>query len=262
MGSLQHESMQHANEDALWNGDLGAGGISWAQRSKMGPLRGVIDAADTVGRRNAYMHALHKTIVQRALKRARPRRALDFGCGTGRFIPILSSRCADVHAIDKEYSMVRAARRHTGAYKAAIQHWAGRELQFETAFFDFILCSSVLCVTTPALFQHSLSEMARVCRPGGVILLLEQVKAERGLTVQTYEDALANAGFTTYALRPIRSAASRITSFVTKTSCIPSQFYGGVAVLEIAVTSRLRANDPTVPYVEYAIEARRATSGK
>ena len=34
--------MQRA-EDALWNGEAGAGGISWVDRSRMGPLRGVIE---------------------------------------------------------------------------------------------------------------------------------------------------------------------------------------------------------------------------
>ena len=43
--------MQHRGDDALWNGEKGAGGISWAERSSlMGPLRGVIDAADEAGR--------------------------------------------------------------------------------------------------------------------------------------------------------------------------------------------------------------------
>jgi SAM-dependent methyltransferase len=148
--------------DALWNGEKGAGGISWLDRSRMGLLRGVIDAADERGRRNLYMHTL------------------DFGCGTGRFLKILSEYGADVYAVDKESCMVEAARKYAGAYAKDIESCSPDRLSFEAAFFD-----------------ASLIEMARLLRPSGTLLLLEQVAPKRGLTLFRYFQALRGAGFST-----------------------------------------------------------------
>lgn len=151
-----------SESERLWNGEVGAGGISWADRSRMGPLRGVIDAADSVGRRNAYMHTLHTIVLERELKRfARARRALDFGCGTGRFFEPLARHSDSLFAVDREPAMVQAASRYSGRFVTQIDCWRTDKLPYETGFFDFVLCASVLCVTTRFLFDRSIQEIAR-----------------------------------------------------------------------------------------------------
>lgn len=231
--------------------------MSWDERSRLGLLRGVIDVADQKGRRNLYMHTLHTKALRKELRRAgRVGRALDFGCGTGRFLKTLSTYCRDVYAIDRAPSMVEAARTYASGHARAISGWTCEDLPYEDGFFDFILCCCVLCVTTRDLFDRSLIEMARVCRRGGAVLLLEHVSSERGLTLNSYQTALSNAGFEISRAYPMRSATSRITTLVTRYSCIPKFIFSALADLELRLT-RHRTYPPRVPYVEYVIAARR-----
>ncbi len=216
------------DRDLLWNGERGAGGISWIDRSRMGPLRGVIDAADESGRRNAYMHTIHTRVLARVLSRTPVlRRALDFGCGTGRFLQTISEHCPQVYAIDKEPSMVAASREYSGRFAAKIECCSPERTPFASNFFDFVLCAFVLCVTTTELFDTSLAEIARICNPGGSLLLMEQVTSRRGLTLSRYCSALRTAGFEVVRAYPIRSGASRFTALVTARSWIPASLFCG-----------------------------------
>jgi SAM-dependent methyltransferase len=245
-------------DDALWNGEDGAGGISWVDRSRMGPLRGVIDAADDCGRRNAYMHLLHTKTLERELRRLEPvGRALDFGCGTGRMLKTLASHSTAVYGIDREPTMVEAARSYAGAFARHIETWQSDRLPFQAEFFDFVLCSSVLCVTSVRLFDRSLAEIARILRPGATVLLLEQIAPARGLTLRKYFDALCRAGFETRRAYAIRSARSPFTQYVAKYPWIPGWAFGAMAGVELAISKQRKHTARADPYVEYAIVAQR-----
>lgn len=248
----------HPSDDSLWNGDKGAGGISWIERSRMGPLRGVIDAGDTVGRRNLYMHALHLRVLRNELKRAGTvQHALDFGCGTGRFIKTLATNSLHVAATDREPAMVEAARAYSSGSDAEIVRCDAANVPFENARFDFVLCSSVLCVTVASLIEDILKELARVTASGGTLVLLEQVAAERGLTLSRYYDALRAAGLKPIRAYPIRSSNSRCTAIAARDARIPAGFFDTLAAIELFVTrQRLWRGRP--PYLEHAIVARKA----
>lgn len=245
-------------DDSLWNGEGGAGGISWAERSRMGLLRGVIDAADRSGRRNGYMHALHTNVLVRELRRIAPcERALDFGCGTGRFLTTLARYSRQVYAVDREPEMVDAARRYASGYAESIALWSADELPFDSDSFDFILCSSVLCVTSAKLFHRSIYEMARVARPDATLLLLEQIAPSRDLTLRTFYNALVEAGFEPVRGYPIRAASSWVTHVVAEHFWIPEWSFAALASLELARAARRQFTARNDPYVEYAMVARR-----
>ncbi len=249
--------MTPRENDALWNGEKGAGGISWADRSQMGLLRGVIDAADISGRRNAYMHALHATVLKRELRRAGPLTvALDFGCGTGRFIEMLSEHSRRVFAADKEASMVDAARGYAGEHAVEIVRCGPSKLPFDSSTFDFTLCSSVLCVTMRYLLPEIVGELARVTKTGGTLLLLEQVRDAGGLTISRYFDTLSNAGFRISRSYPIRSGSSFFTNWAARTAWVPASAFPKLAALELSLTARALMRKRST-YTEYAIVARR-----
>lgn len=246
------------DENALWNGERGAGGISWADRSRMGLLRGVIDAADETGRRNAYMHALHTHVVEQELRRAAPiARALDFGCGTGRFLRALRRHSASVFAVDRAPEMVDAARAYAQDLADRIACCQTGVVPFEAGFFDFVLCCSVLCVTAARLFDRSLHEMARVAASGGTLVLLEQIAPARGLTLRRYYNALFDVGFEPLRAYPIRPATSNFTKIMARHPWIPPWSYRLFARMELLNV----ANNPQTarqdPYIEYTIVARR-----
>lgn len=245
------------DDDVLWNGERGAGGISWADRSRMGLLRGVIDAGDSSGRRNAYMHALHVAVLKRELARAEPlKRALDFGCGTGRFIEVLSEYCRHVAATDKEPSMVEAARFYAADHAAEIVCCEPAALPFESSTFDFTLCSSVLCVTRRSLIDEIVCELARVTRARGTLLLLEQVCDSRELTMSLYRDALTNAGFEVARAYPIRSGSSYFTQLAARNAWIPKSAFPKLAEAELTFTTH-GLNWRRADYTEVAFLAHR-----
>jgi ubiquinone/menaquinone biosynthesis C-methylase UbiE len=223
----------------------------------MGPLRGVIDAADNTGRRNLYMHTLHLQILKRELAQAGPvTRALDFGCGTGRFIQVLSRHCGHVCATDKEPSMIEAARSYAGRHAAEILCCDPANVPFNESAFDFVLCSSVLCVTIAPLIEQIVKELGRVVKTGGTLLLLEQVSEQRGLAVSRYYNALKHAGFRVLRGYPIRSAGSIFTALAASQTMISPSLFPVMARVELFITRR-GVLPNSVRYTEYAIVARR-----
>lgn len=243
---------QHPSSEAA------TGELTWAQRSALGMLRGVMDPADVGGRRNLYMHTVHTKALARELRRSAPvKRALDFGCGTGRLLRTLARSSAEVYGLDCEPAMVRAAWRYAQRYVTDIECWDEERTPFPASFFDFILCSSVLSVTEPEFFDRSLREMARMAQPKATLVLLDKVAPASGLALQRYFTGLSSAGFEplrAYALRP---AQSWYTALVTKYQWIPPWTYGMFAELELARAARRYHGENTGAYVQYAIVARR-----
>ena len=200
-------------DDPKWNGTEGRGGITWAERSRMGPLRGVLDPADASGRRNRYFHLLHEYVLRRFLQSSTREfaRALDFGCGTGRFLPLLSEFARSVHAVDLSPAMVEAAKLYHRLFADSIQEFSGDVLPFADDYFDLAISFCVLSVTSRELIGSSLRELARVCVDGATFLLYEKVSDVDGLSVQFIQQELRRAGFRLRYAFPVRSGTSKVT---------------------------------------------------
>src|SRR5579872_3433078 len=96
---------------------------------------------------------------------------------------------------------------YSGRNAAGILEWNGSKIPFVDGFFDFILCSSVLSVSPPRLVQSSLDEIARVCRDGGTMVILDKVFQDRPWTAERYRSVLAASGF--LVVTPIRFGLRR-----------------------------------------------------
>jgi ubiquinone/menaquinone biosynthesis C-methylase UbiE len=99
-------------------------------------------------------------------------RVLDVACGTGLNLPFFSS-ASEIVAIDLSQRMLDAAHRKAPGLNLNIQAQImdAEKLEFADASFDTVTSSLSTC-TFPDPIQ-ALREMKRVCRPGGLILLLE-----------------------------------------------------------------------------------------
>lgn len=101
------------------------------------------------------------------------RDVLDVGCGDGAYAIAAARAGARVAAVDRSASALQAAgrgARDTGL-PMALQVADARALPFPAERFDVALAVTVLCfVPEPAL---AVSELARVLRPGGVLVLGE-----------------------------------------------------------------------------------------
>jgi SAM-dependent methyltransferase len=111
-------------------------------------------------------YVLDPVMVPRALARS-PRKALDVGCGEGRFCRMLKPHGVDVVGVDPTPALIAAARtRDTrGVYLEA----PAERLPFGDETFDLVV-SYLSLIDIPDI-QSAISEMARVLRPDGALLI-------------------------------------------------------------------------------------------
>ncbi len=99
---------------------------------------------------------------------------LDLGCGTGLISTDLSGRVRNITGLDLGNSVLQRTRRNFKASCRYIELVQGdvTNLPFRDESFTKILCYSVvMCFHDYDDFKQALSEMLRVCKPGGKILV-------------------------------------------------------------------------------------------
>jgi ubiquinone/menaquinone biosynthesis C-methylase UbiE len=103
----------------------------------------------------------------------RGRRAIDIGCGSGRFTHALKKLGSDsVVGVDYGKQGLRIAediKKKLGAKGVSFKHASVLKLPFRDGSFDFVFCNGVLHHTEN--MERGIREMARVCEPGGKIWL-------------------------------------------------------------------------------------------
>jgi len=100
-------------------------------------------------------------------------RVLDVGCGDGAYSIHAARLGATVTGLDISPAMLDAARRRADAAGVSVEWREGRveALPFPAASFDVVIAVTVLCwVSDPA---GAVREMARVLRPGGIVVIGE-----------------------------------------------------------------------------------------
>jgi ubiquinone/menaquinone biosynthesis C-methylase UbiE len=128
----------------------------------------------------AYLDKIDDTFVDHALRLLDGRergRALDIGTGPGQIVIKLARRLTrwKFTGVDRSPNMITQARANFEAAGAVLagrvefQVADGNQLSFPDASVDFVMCNSVLHHLEEP--RHLLSEMARLVKPGGAILL-------------------------------------------------------------------------------------------
>ncbi len=148
---------------------------------------------DRVERRRALQASRSAALEARVLELLAPftgeERALDVGCGTGALAYALAPHVREVVGIDESEAYVAAAREHAPPGCTFLVGDAAA-LPFPYGDFDLVGCLRVLHhVARPELV---VSEIARVTRPGGRILLVDQlgdVDPIRSLELDRFERA-------------------------------------------------------------------------
>lgn len=109
-------------------------------------------------------------------------RILEVGVGTGISLPDYS-KSNRVFGVDISEPMLRKARRRVTelglSHVEGIEVMDAQRLEFESASFDVVVAQYV--VTAVPDPEAALDEFARVLKPGGEIVLLSRVGADRGL---------------------------------------------------------------------------------
>ncbi len=149
--------------------------------------------ADLVERRRALQAMRHEELAARVVELLAPfegnEHALDVGCGTGALAYALAPHVGDVVGVDGSEEYVAAAREHAPP-GCTFMVGDATALPFAYGEFDLVGCLRVIHhVRRPELV---VAEIARVTRPGGRILLADQlgdVDPIRSLELDRFERA-------------------------------------------------------------------------
>ena len=133
------------------------------------------DAAVAFDDARAYEHFMGRwsraigTAFLQWLAAPQAARWLDVGCGTGAFTELLLESCAPatVTAVDPAASQIDYARHHLPAERVDLRVADAQEMPFADDAFDIV--ASALAINFMADRARALSEMRRVCRPGGFV---------------------------------------------------------------------------------------------
>jgi SAM-dependent methyltransferase len=111
-------------------------------------------------------HVLDPPMMERVRARA-PGRALDVGCGEGRFCRMMQACGISTVGIDPTAALLDQARSHDpgGDYRLGV----AEDLLFEEDCFDLVV-SYLSLIDIPDL-PAAVAEMVRVLRPGGTLLI-------------------------------------------------------------------------------------------
>jgi ubiquinone/menaquinone biosynthesis C-methylase UbiE len=103
-------------------------------------------------------------------------RALDVGCGTGRWLRRYQQMGVRAVGLDATQDMLRRA--ITGGLKSPLVAARAQKLPFQDSTFDLVSDVTVVQHISSPEQQGVLNEMVRVLRPGGHLLLIELIKGE------------------------------------------------------------------------------------
>lgn len=126
---------------------------------------------------DAYVATVQRSVVNATIERplvldllgdVRGRRILDVGCGASPLGRLLVERGAAVVGIDGSTAMLRIAAASAVEGLALVAHDLNEPLPFADASFDAVTASFVLHYLED--WRAVLAELARVLRPGGVIV--------------------------------------------------------------------------------------------
>lgn len=108
--------------------------------------------------------------------------ALDFGCGLGRLSFALSRHFSRVVGVDASEVMISraSALRRESERITFVRIGVGLE-GFRDGEFDFVYSLITLQHMPPSLASHSVGELLRVCRPGGIVCLQAVASVPRRL---------------------------------------------------------------------------------
>lgn len=152
---------------------------NWNEYAGLGALRAVIDPLDRDGVKNAFIDRLQWGAVRPQL--GPPGRLLDLGCGTGRMAERVLARGFDYTGIDASEKMIEVARASHADPRARFEVAPCHATPFADGAFDVCLTVGVhqYLINGPE-GPSTMKEIARVLRPGGRLVMIEQASLSGG----------------------------------------------------------------------------------
>ena len=142
------------------------------------PLSIAIDPNDQLGLKNLYISLVNELALQQECQFSGQEIILDFGTGTGRLAQRLMPCVHGVVAIDISKRMLVRAKEAVDSCGILWMRADGIHIPLTTASVDRVFSVYTLQGFTDSDFIDSAREMARCCRGGGKVILLEQASKD------------------------------------------------------------------------------------
>lgn len=128
--------------------------------------------------RNLYNTGVENALIRKLVRRvrsARPESVVEFGCGPGRLVRALSehSGAADVVGLDLSPYLLERAHARLTRPNARLLHASGLSTPAGEASFDVAVAAHYVGHLPPPVRPAAVSEMARVVRPGGRVIIAD-----------------------------------------------------------------------------------------
>jgi SAM-dependent methyltransferase len=175
---------------------------------------------------------------------------LDFGCGSGRFLPLTVGIARYVVGLDISEQMLRLASVAVPRGRCDVVLFDGENVPFVERAFDAILSVGTLqCLADEDHFQRVVGQLGACVRADGAIYLLEQVRARPTAwqrTAEEYQTAFGRLGWSCRTSYPVRNGRSLLL-YAIRYGMIPRRWLPALAAREMERTRRRRPS-PWVPY--------------
>jgi ubiquinone/menaquinone biosynthesis C-methylase UbiE len=171
----------------------------WAERAVAWHTR-----VEKMGVDRAIFHKKHKTPEQLAgitrvqqdaiwphllaARNGTERRALDFGCGIGRWTPALANLIGSALGVDPTPELLAYAEAHRPSTTGVLDYalYDRGHIPAEDKAFDVLwVCMVLSTVLDEQMFQATLIELRRVLQPGALIVLTDNTSREDGRPIRS-----------------------------------------------------------------------------
>ena len=111
------------------------------------------------------------SLIERHIGNPRDLSALDVGCGVGNSHALLGKRIGRISGVDPSSECIVAAMKRNPDISYTVSD--GNVLPFQDELFDVVFAICVMHHVPPEKWKLFISEMARVTKPGGMVLVFE-----------------------------------------------------------------------------------------
>jgi SAM-dependent methyltransferase len=227
----------------------------WEQVAASGRMAAVLDPADRRGHKNLYIDLIQRLALEEVL-RIDGAVVLDFGCGSGRFLPMAISRAKYVVGLDISEKLLQYAREAAVPGRAEVVHFDGRTLPFPPEHFDVVLSVGTLqCLTDDAHFTDMIGQLVAAVKPGGRIYLLEQGRLRPNAwqrRSEEYVEAFTRRGCSCVRCYPVRTGRS-LMLYAIRYGLVPRRFLPALARHELRTVRNGRPS-PWATYQDFLFE--------
>jgi SAM-dependent methyltransferase len=149
-----------------------------ARREGLDPLSIAIDPGDLFGRKNLYVSLINELALEQELQFSGEEIILDFGTGAGRLAQRIMPFVRGVVAIDISRHMLVRAKALSDSAGILWMRADGTHIPLTKSSVDRVFSVYTLQGFIDRDFTNSVRELARCCRDGGRVILLEQASKD------------------------------------------------------------------------------------